>query len=1142
MNNRLKLLFFIFVSGVFLFTGCKSEVDLPAENQIKSIYISKKPAKLVYVVGEVFDPTGMVVKIRYVNGKTEAITDYTISGFDSSEEVDSELITVTYIKDNISYTTTFKINIIGVSELNLVRAPDKKNYSTGDSFEPAGLVLEAVYTDGTTETVTNYTTDFDKVVAEPGTEKKVTITYGGKTVTFPINVSNSGSSEVTNRFFWGYWTRMDNGSRVYVTENKVNQDGTNYSISSNSQGKLVTGLGTFVKESDNVITLGNVKLFRSSAKDVPYKLTLVGFQNGASIADTLGEGYSVTVTCPEFPSYSETQFSDANGMVTLHSPLSRIVNNVTVTAKDGTKLTASLTPRNAGENLGSLPVSEKNNYALKVTGTVKNSDYLYASQNYNLELSVENISNVVANYSLVELSCSDSNLSISKENFNIASIGNGMKKTVELEVAYRNTFRAPYVDTVIAVKFTDAITLNSWTDYVPLRFYGEKDININAWNTEDNTNTSLNGFIMYPDGSGQQFRINHGVTKSIKIPLFPSPYKLVFGGAVMGETLSESTEMKYSIGVGTSADSVSGVFSLAEMRFAEPNDIEESAYEIGTSEKIKAYLGAGDFDYYTLEIYSEKAQYTVFHLWEQADGSYKLFESENLQGYWGGYTNAEPKTYNGYKAERVEQKQILDFNSTVVEIRYKAILTNLSLTSEPNKLNYHIGDSFDSNGMVVTAYYGDGSISRNVYDWETNGDAVVTTSGASRSVTVTYTEAGVTKTATFEISVGHIDDEILIKAPTCTENGLKNCKCTICGDTRTEVVSATGHKFAKEWTKDGTYHWHAATCEHTTEVSGKVTHTFGEWTVTKAATCTEKGEKKTTCTTCGYEETEITDKAEHTYTNGVCNCGLPEGFVLIPAGTFQMGSNVGYDSNKPVHEVTITKPFYMGKYEVTQAEYEQYCSYGSSSPSSSYGDGDNYPAYYVSWYDALVYCNKRSMAEGFTPCYSISGSTDPSKWGTVPTSSNNTWNAVVCNWNANGYRLPTEAEWEYAARAEDNTVASLTYSGTSDVNKLGEYAWYSSNSNSKTHEVGTKKANGFGLYDMSGNVWEWCWNWWTNSYDAEAEGGSDPTGASAGSYRVYRGGSWDFSASFASVSIRYYYYPYDRNYNLGFRVVRASSK
>ena len=182
------------------------------------------------------------------------------------------------------------------------------------------------------------------------------------------------------------------------------------------------------------------------------------------------------------------------------------------------------------------------------------------------------------------------------------------------------------------------------------------------------------------------------------------------------------------------------------------------------------------------------------------------------------------------------------------------------------------------------------------------------------------------------------------------------------------------------------------------------------------------------------------------------------------------------------------------------------------------------------------------MAEGLTPCYSISGNTDPSKWGTVPTSTDSTWNAVVCDWNANGYRLPTEAEWEYAARAGDNTVDSLTYSGTSDVNKLGEYAWYTSNSSSKTHEVGTKKANTYGLYDMSGNVWEWCWNWSTDSYDTTTEGGSDPTGASAGSYRVGRGGSWDVNSDLCAVSFRGCNYPNGRCSNLGFRVVRASSK
>ena len=269
---------------------------------------------------------------------------------------------------------------------------------------------------------------------------------------------------------------------------------------------------------------------------------------------------------------------------------------------------------------------------------------------------------------------------------------------------------------------------------------------------------------------------------------------------------------------------------------------------------------------------------------------------------------------------------------------------------------------------------------------------------------------------------------------------------------------------------------------------------------------------------------------------------IPEGFVLVEAGTFQMGSNEGDSDNQPVHEVTITKPFYMGKYEVTQAVYEKYCSYGSSSPSSSYGDGDNYPAYYVSWYDALVYCNKRSMAEELTPCYSISSSTNPEDWGDVPTSSNSTWNAVECNWNANGYRLPTEAEWEYAARAGDNTVESLTYSGTSDVNQLGDYAWYSDSANDNTHEVGKKLPNAFGLYDMSGNVWEWCWNWYTDSYDTEVEGGSDPTGSSAWSFRVFRGGGWfDLSGSCA-VSYRYGNYPNGRdNFGLGFRVVRASS-
>ena len=196
--------------------------------------------------------------------------------------------------------------------------------------------------------------------------------------------------------------------------------------------------------------------------------------------------------------------------------------------------------------------------------------------------------------------------------------------------------------------------------------------------------------------------------------------------------------------------------------------------------------------------------------------------------------------------------------------------------------------------------------------------------------------------------------------------------------------------------------------------------------------------------------------------------------------------------------VPVGGGLYMCIHELTQGEYEAYCSYGGLRPEAAYGVGPDYPAYYVSWYDALVYCNKRSMAEGLAPCYTISGSTDPAVWGIVPSSSNDTWNAVTMDTSADGYRLPTEAEWLQAA--DDGH----TYSGS---NTAGDVAWYSGNSgdgggstNRKSHEVKTKNPNAKGIYDMSGNVWEWCW-------DADA----------SSSNRVYHGGSWDYSASYCTI-------------------------
>jgi formylglycine-generating enzyme required for sulfatase activity len=203
--------------------------------------------------------------------------------------------------------------------------------------------------------------------------------------------------------------------------------------------------------------------------------------------------------------------------------------------------------------------------------------------------------------------------------------------------------------------------------------------------------------------------------------------------------------------------------------------------------------------------------------------------------------------------------------------------------------------------------------------------------------------------------------------------------------------------------------------------------------------------------------------------------------VLIPAGRFAMGSANGKEDESSVHEVELDA-FWMDRYEMTQANFAKLVPINGS-----HFKGPDRPVEMISWDDAVIYCNKRSREEGLDPCYDE--------------------DSGACNFAANGYRLPTEAEWEYACRAGTTT----DYNFGPDQRQLSQYAWFAGNANKQTHPVGQKKPNAWGLYDMHGNVAEWCNDVYTKDYYKEGPARS-PRGPQDGPRRVLRGGAWNSAA------------------------------
>ncbi len=237
----------------------------------------------------------------------------------------------------------------------------------------------------------------------------------------------------------------------------------------------------------------------------------------------------------------------------------------------------------------------------------------------------------------------------------------------------------------------------------------------------------------------------------------------------------------------------------------------------------------------------------------------------------------------------------------------------------------------------------------------------------------------------------------------------------------------------------------------------------------------------------------------------------PIGMILVKGDTLVMGSTGPEAQNDEFPLLTLSvKAFYISPREITQNEWQMI---NPENPSRN--QDKDLPVENVSFYDIIEYCNAKSLKDGFQPCYDFFGED------------------VSCNFEADGYRLPTEAEWEFAAKARQR-YDFHSYSGSDDPDEVG---WHNGNSDAQLHRGGTKKANKLGLYDLSGNLYEWVWNWYAPySYR------HDPaTGPDKGTDKVIRGGSWYHSSSEMRVTNRFHAKPFVKTNYIGFRLVRSAN-
>lgn len=470
-----------------------------------------------------------------------------------------------------------------------------------------------------------------------------------------FNVTVVRGEVISYSYFWGSWIRMDTGKEYEINEKTLTLGGTEYDIIGATETTLfVDSLGKFEKSTDAVMNTfvtyeGNeeptaIPMFRKGGVNLEYKLKVVGFEedsarSAAGFTAKGMPGVEVKSKSKKYSTYSDSKVTDAEGDVTLIAPVVGDVQDLTIEKDENVFTVSDLQINNTGDYMGTIPLVDKNDYSLKVTGTIKQEDrtngYLYVNQAYPLHLTITNISAKSSQSSILTIKTEEgSSLRVFGDTYDtskveaiikgteednskydlegtaISTLKSNKSKTIDLTV-YCSDITTPYVNENLIIEVENISTSKKWVDYVPLRFFmGDMDITIAPKSAEDNNQAYLNGFLMYPDGNSKYFSIKESGEATITVPVFQKDdyYLMAFSGASVEGTLDNSTELFYSVIINNkdkkSPDIITSGSKLKDfMRFGEPNEDEDNAYEITADEnEFEAYLQEGEVDYYKFAI------------------------------------------------------------------------------------------------------------------------------------------------------------------------------------------------------------------------------------------------------------------------------------------------------------------------------------------------------------------------------------------------------------------------------------------------------------------------------------------------------------------------------------------------------------